>query len=76
MPGHYYTQAEYALQQIVECFSNMLFELAEHRETHSYAVVVCFCEQDSIDYVVVRYLNTGTLSSEEYSKEWLCDGEG
>ena len=75
MPGHQYTPAEYALQKIVESFGNLLFELAEYHLTHTYTVVFRFCQLENIDYLVLRYLNTGTLHYEEYSEEWLFDGE-
>jgi len=75
MPGHQYTQAEYALQRVVESFGNLLSEFAEHRLPHTYAVVLRFCELENIDYLVLRYLNTGALPFEEYSEEWLYDGE-
>jgi hypothetical protein len=61
MPGHRYTLAEYTLQRVVKSFGNLLFELAEHHLTHTYAVVFRFCQLESIDYVVLRYLNTGAL---------------
>jgi hypothetical protein len=75
MPGHQYTPAEYALQKIVESFSNLLFELAEHQLTHTYAVVYRFCELENIDYLVLWHLNKGALPYEEFSEEWLFDGE-
>jgi len=75
MPGHHYTPAEYALQQKVESFGRLLSELEEHRLTHIYAVVFLFCQLENIDYLVLRYINTGALPFEEYSEEWLFDGE-
>ena len=75
MPGHQYKQAEYALQKVVESFGNLLFELAEHHLTHTYTVVFCFCQLENIDYLVLRYLSTRTLPYEEFSEEWLFDGE-
>jgi len=75
MPGHKYTQSQYALEQVVETFGNLLYSLAEHRLTHTYLVVFCFCELEGIDYLVLRYLNTGTLPFKEFSEEWLFDGE-
>jgi len=75
MPGHRYTPAEYALQQKVECFGRLLSELEEHRLTRIYAVVLLFCQLENIDYLVLRYINTGALPFEEYSEEWLFDGE-
>jgi hypothetical protein len=75
MPGHQYTLAEYALRRVVKCFGNLLFELAEHYFTHTYAVVFGFCQLENIDYLVPRYLNTGALPFKEFSEEWLFDGE-
>jgi hypothetical protein len=75
MPGHQYTPAEYALQRIVDSFGKLPFELEEHRLTHIDAVVFRFCQLENIDYLVLRYLNTGALPFEEYSEEWLFDGE-
>jgi hypothetical protein len=75
MPGHHYTPAEYALQQNVESFARLLSELEDHRLTHIYAVVCRFCQYENIDYLVLRYLNTGAFAIEEYSEEWLFDVE-
>jgi len=73
MPGHHYTSAEYALHQKVESFARLLFELDEHHLTRISAVVWLFCQSEGIDYLVLRYLNTGLLPYEEYSEEWLFD---
>jgi len=75
MPGHRYTPAEYALQKILESFGNLLSELAEHHLTHTCAVVFHFCELENINYLVLKNLNTGALPVEEYSEEWLFEGE-
>jgi hypothetical protein len=75
MPGHPDTPAEYTLQQKVESFGRLLSELDEHRLTNIYGVVLLFCQLENIDYLVLRYLNTGALPFEEFSKEWLFDGE-
>jgi len=75
MPGHRYTAAEYALQQKVESFGRLLSELEEHRLIHIYAVVTLFCRSEGIEYLVLRYLNTGLLPFEEFSEEWLFDEE-
>jgi hypothetical protein len=75
MPGHHYTPAEYALQQKVESFARLLSELEEHRLTHIYRVVLLWCQLEGIDYLVLRYLNTGALPFEEFSEEWLFPGE-
>jgi hypothetical protein len=75
MPGHQYTQAKYALLEVVESFGNLLFELAEHRLNHTYAVVFRFCQVENIDHLVLTYLNTGALPFEEFSEEWLYNGD-
>jgi len=75
MPGHPYKPYEYALQRIVECFGKLLSELEEHHSTHTYSVVLLFCQLENIDYLVLRYLNTSALPFKEYSEEWLFDGE-
>jgi hypothetical protein len=75
MPGHQYTPAEYALQLAVDSSTNLRFELAEHQLTHTYAVCVRFCQLESLDYLVLRYLNTSGFPFEELSEEWLYDGE-
>jgi len=75
MPGYRLTQSEYALQQVVETFGNLLFHFEEYHLTHTYRVMFCFCELEGIDYMVLRYLNTGTLPIEEFSEEWLFDRE-
>jgi len=67
--------SEYALQQVVEHFGNLLFSLEEHHLTHTYRVVLRFCKLKNINYLVLRYLNTGALPFKEYSEEWLFDGE-
>jgi len=75
MPGHSLTQSEYALQQVVESFSNLLFSLDEQHLTHTYRVVFRFCELAGIDYLVLRYLNTTALLFEEFSEDWLFSNE-
>jgi len=75
MPAHRLTQSEYALQQVVEHFGNFLFSLEKHYLTHTYRVVFRFCELKNVNCLVLRYLNTGTVPFEEFSEEWLFDGE-
>jgi hypothetical protein len=53
----------------------LLSELEEHRLTHIYAAVLLWCQYENIDYLVLRYINTGALPFEEFSEEWLFDGE-
>jgi hypothetical protein len=69
MPGHQYTQAKYAVQGVVMSFGNLDSKLPEYRLTHTYAVVFLFCQLENIDYLVLRYLNTGALPFEEFSEE-------
>jgi len=75
MPGHRLAQSAYALQHVVEHFGNLLFGVKEHHLTHTYRVVLHFCEVENIDYLVLRYRNTGALPFDEYSEERLFDGE-
>jgi len=75
MRGHYYARAEYALQRDVDSFGNLLFKLANHHSIKIYALVFPFCQLANIDYLVLRYLNTSALTSNEFSEEWLFDDE-
>ena len=75
LPGHRYTPAEYALIQVVEIFGNLLFTLQEHNLIHTYRVVFRFAQLENIDYLVLRYLNTGLLPFEEFSGDESWNGE-
>jgi hypothetical protein len=75
MPGHQYTPAKYTLQRIGNSFGNLLFQLAEYSLTHIYAVVFPFCKYENIDYLVLRYLNVGALTFEEFSEQLLFNSE-
>jgi hypothetical protein len=75
MSGQRLTQSEYALQQVVELFGNLLIQLEEAHLTHTYQTVLRCCQLENIDYLVFRYLNTGALRFEEWAEEWLFDGE-
>jgi len=75
MSGQHLTQSEYALQQIVVLFGELLSRLAEAGLIHTYRNVFRFCELENIDYLVLRYLNTGASPFEEWAKEWLYNGE-
>jgi hypothetical protein len=75
MSGHHLTQSEYALQHVVGLFGDLLIQLEEAHLTHTYQVVFRFCQLENIDYLVLRYLNTGALPFEEWAEEWLFDGE-
>jgi hypothetical protein len=75
MSGHCWTQSEYALQQVVELFGNLLIQLEEAHLTRTYQEGFRFCQLENIDYQVLRYLNSGSLPFEEWAVEWLFDGE-
>ena len=75
MLGHVYTHAEYALQRVVELFSNLLLSLHEHSLIHTYQVVFRFVQLKNIDSLVLRYLNTGLLPFKEFSEDLLFDEE-
>jgi hypothetical protein len=75
MSGRHLTQSEYALQHIFVLFGMLLFQLAKTRFTDTYQAVFRFCELDNIDYLGLRYLNTGTQLFKEFPEEWLRDGE-
>jgi hypothetical protein len=75
MSGQHLTQSEYALQRVVELFGDLLTQLEEARLTHTYQMVLRFCQLENIDYLVLRYLSTGALPFEEWAEEWLFDAE-
>jgi hypothetical protein len=75
MSGQHLTQSEYALHRIVELFGDFLTQLEEAQLTHTYQLVFRFCQLENIDYLVVRYLNTGALPFKEWAEQWLFDGE-
>jgi len=75
MPGHRYTHYEYALQQTVELFGTLLYTLHEHNLHHTYRVVFLFLQLENLDYLVLRYLNTGLLPFEEFSGDQSFDEE-
>jgi len=75
MPGHQLTQSQYALQQTVVSFGNLLFPLEELHLTHLYHVIFDFCELENIRYLVLSFFNTGELTFKETSKELLFNGE-
>jgi len=73
--GHQLTQSEYTLQQVVGLFGNVLYQLAEAGSTRTYRNVFRFCELESINYLVLRYLNTGALPFEEFTEQRLHERE-
>jgi len=56
-------------------FGELLSQLAEDGLTHTYHVVFRFCELMNIQYLVLKYLNTGLSPFEELAEEWLYKGE-
>jgi hypothetical protein len=75
MSGQHLTQSEYALQKTVELFGALITQLEEAHLTHTSRVVFRFCQLKGIDYLVLRYINTGALPFEEWAEDWLFDGE-
>jgi len=75
MSGQPLTTYKYALQRSVVLFAELLTQLEEAGLTHTYRDVLCFCELENIDYLVLRYLNTGLAPFEEWAEEWLHDRE-
>jgi len=69
------TQSEYAVQQVVGLFSELLYPLEEAGLTHIYQVIFRFCQLEDIDYLVLRYLNTGAVPFQQWAEEWLHEGE-
>jgi hypothetical protein len=75
MFGRHLTQSEYALQQIVALFGNLLYHLEEPHLTLTYHMVFQFCQLENIDYLVLQYLNTAALPFEEWAEAWLHGAE-
>jgi hypothetical protein len=59
MSGRPLSQNEYALQQCVVLFGELLIQLEEASLTNTYRYMFRFCELEHIDYLVFRYLSTG-----------------
>ena len=75
MSGRRLSPSEYALQQVVVRFGEVLIQLDEAGLTHTYRDVLRYCELENINYLVLRYVNTGAGPYEEWDEEWLHDGE-
>jgi hypothetical protein len=56
-------------------FGDLLSQLDEAGLTCTSIDVFRFCELGNIDCLVLRYLNTSEPPFEEWSKEWLHNGE-
>jgi hypothetical protein len=75
MSGRHLSQSKYALQQVVVLFGELLIQLDEAGLTRTYRDILRFCELDTINYLVLRYVNTGAGPYEEWAEEWLHIGE-
>jgi hypothetical protein len=75
MSGQRLSHSEYALQQTVVLFGELLIQLNEAGFTRTYRDVLRYCELENINYLVLRYANTGAGPYEEFAEEWLQDGE-
>jgi hypothetical protein len=75
MSGQHLSQSEYALQQVVVLFGELLIQLSEAGLTSTYRDVLRFCELENINYLVLRYVDTGAGPDEEWAEEWLHDGD-
>jgi hypothetical protein len=75
MSVQHLSQSEYALQQVVVLFGKLLIQLSEARLTRTYRDVLKFCELENINYLVLRYVDTGAGPYKEWAEEWLHDGE-
>jgi hypothetical protein len=75
MSGRHLSQSEYALQQVVVLFGELLIQLDEAGLTHTYHDVLRYCELENINFLVLRYMNTGAGPYKEWAEDWLNDGE-
>jgi hypothetical protein len=75
MSGQHLSQSEYPLQQVVVLFGELLVQLDEAGETRTYRDVLRFCELENINYLVLRYVSTGSGPNDEWAEEWLHEGE-
>jgi hypothetical protein len=75
MSGQRLSQSEYALRQVVVLLDELLIQLDEAGLTHTYHDVLRYCELENINYLVLRYVNTGAGPYEEFAEEWLYTGE-
>jgi hypothetical protein len=75
MSGARLSPYEYALQKVVVVFAELLIQLDEAGLTRTYCDVLRFCEIENIQYLVLRYVNTGAGPFEGFAEEWLHEGE-
>ena len=75
MAGQRLIQSEYVLQHSVMSFRDLIYQLVDAGIIRTYQDVLGYCVLESMDYLVLRYLNTGGLTFEKWAEEWLPDGE-
>jgi hypothetical protein len=73
--GQHLTQSAYTLQLTVGLFLKLHSQLEEASLTHTYRVVLHFCQLDNIDYLVLRYVNTSAPPFDQWAEEWLHEVE-
>jgi hypothetical protein len=73
MSGQHLAQSEDALQHVVVLSRDLLYQRDEAGFTRTCCDVFRFCHLENIDYLVLRYQNTGKLPFEEWAEEWLYD---
>jgi hypothetical protein len=75
MSGAHLSPYEYALHKVAMLFGELLIQLDEGGLTRTYRDVLRYCELENIQYLVLRYVNTGAGPYEEWAEEWLHEGE-
>jgi hypothetical protein len=63
------------MHKVVVLFGELLIQLDEAGFTHTDRDIWRYCELENIDYLVLRYVNTGAGPYEEWAEDWLHDGE-
>jgi hypothetical protein len=66
---------EYALHKVVVLFGELPIQLDAAGLTHTYRDILRYCQLENIQYMVLRYVNTGAGPYEEWAEEWLHEGE-
>jgi hypothetical protein len=56
-------------------FGELLIPLDEAGLTLTYRDLLRYCELQNINYLVLRYVNTGAGPFEQWAEEWLHSGE-
>ena len=71
MSGQRLSQSEYAPQQVVVLFGELLIQLDVACLTRTYRDVLRYCELENINYLELQYVNTEAGPFEEWAEEWL-----